>query len=281
MQKSILITGCSSGIGLCAAQTLHQRGYRVFATARKDADVAKLATLGMESMQLDINDSTSIRTALNKILEKTGGTLDALFNNAGFAQAGAVEDLTRDMMRAQFETNVFGPMELTHLVIPIMRKQGHGLIIQNTSILGIVAMPWRGAYNASKFAFEGLTSTLRQELQGTNIFVSAITPGPIHSEFRKNALKHYEKNLSQKNTVHRELYTKMEKYFFKLTASEKRFTEGPEAVAKKLILALESKKPKAHYYVTFSAHLLALLRRLLPEDTLNSLMIRINRSEIG
>ena len=281
MQKSILITGCSTGIGLCAAQTLHQRGYRVLASARKENDVAKLASLGIESIMLDIDDSHSIRTALNHVLEKTNGTLDALFNNAGFAQAGAVEDLTRDMMRAQFETNVFGLMELTNLVIPIMRKQGHGRIIQNTSILGIVAMPFRGAYNASKFALEGFTSTLRQELHNTNIFVSAIVPGPIHSEFRKNALKHYEKNLAHKKSIHRELYNKMEKYFFKLTASEKRFTQAPDAVVKKLILALESKKPKAHYYVTFSAHLFAFLRRVLPDSALNALMIKINRGEMG
>ncbi len=281
MQQSILITGCSSGIGLCAAQTLQKRGYRVFATVRKERDIPRLTSLGIESLQLDINNSDSIRFALKNILEKTGGTLDALFNNAGFAQAGAIEDLTRDMIRNQFETNVFGAMELTNLVIPIMRKQGHGRIIQNTSILGIVAMPYRGAYNASKFALEGFTSTLRQELHGTTIFVSAITPGPIHSNLRRNALAHYEENLKEKNSIHRALYTKMEKYFFKLTASEKRFTEQPDAVVKKLIQALESKKPKAHYYVTFSAHLLALLRRLLPDSALNALMVRITRGEMG
>ncbi len=281
MQKSILITGCSTGIGLCAAQTLHKKGYRVFAAARKESDVAKLAAEGLESVQLDVNDSDSIKHALQHILEKTGGTLDALFNNAGFVQAGAVEDLTRDMLRQQFETNVFGPMELTNLVIPIMRKQGHGRIIQNTSILGIIAMPFRGAYNASKFAMEGFTTTLRQELHDTNIFVSAIAPGPIHSALRTNALHHYEEHLSKKPSVHRALYDKMEGYFFKLTASEKRFTKGPEAVCEKLLLALESKRPKAHYYVTFSAHLFAFLRRILPDCALNALIIKINRGEMG
>ena len=281
MSKSILITGCSSGIGLSAAKTLHQKGYRVFAAVRKEHDLVKLKSFGLESLLLDVNDSESIRAGLNHVLEKTNGTLDVLFNNAGFVQAGAVEDLTRDMMRAQFETNVFGTMELTNLVIPIMRKQGHGRIIQNTSILGIVAMPFRGAYNASKFALEGFTSTLRQELYNTHIFVTAIAPGPIHSELRKNALGHFEKNLHQKKSVHKELYGKMEKYFFKLTASEKRFTQSPDEVVKKLILAIESKKPKAHYYVTFSAHLFALLRRILPDSALNALMIRINRGEMG
>jgi short-subunit dehydrogenase len=280
MQKSILITGCSTGIGLCAAQILHKKGYRVFASARKESDVAKLAALGLESVQLDIDSSASIQNALNIVLQKTGGTLDAVFNNAGFVQAGAVEDLSRNMMREQFETNVFGPMELTNLVIPIMRKQGHGRIIQNTSILGIVAMPFRGCYNASKFALEGFSNTLRQELHGTGIYVSNITPGPIHSELRKNAMHHYDAHLSKKNSVHRALYKKMETYFFKLTASEKRFTLGPEAVVKKLLLALESKRPKAHYYVTFSAHLFAFLRRVLPDSTLDALMKKINRGEL-
>ncbi len=280
MQKSILITGCSSGIGLCAAQTLQKKGYRVFASARKEEDVARLISLGLESVRLDVNQSESLHQALAEILEKTGGTLDALFNNAGFAQAGAVEDLTRTMMQQQFETNVFGPMELTNLVIPIMRKQGSGRIIQNTSILGIVAMPLRGAYAASKFALEGFTNTLRQELRGTGIFVSIIAPGPIHSELRKNALSHYQENLSKKKSIHHAIYQKMEKYFFDLTPSEKRFTLGPEAVTEKLLLALESRHPKAHYFVTFSAHLFAYLRRFLPDSALDALMDKINRFEL-
>lgn len=281
MQKSILITGCSSGIGWCAAQQLHQRGYRVFATARKEKDVEKLKILGVESFQLDVDDSNSIQTTLQQILEKTNGTLDALFNNAGFVQPGAVEDLTRDMMREQFETNVFGPMELVNLVLPIMRKQGHGRIIQNTSILGIVAMPFRGAYNASKFALEGFTHTLRQELRGTGIFVSIIAPGPIHSNLRQNALGHYEANLRNRQSAHQKTYTNMEKYFFKLSASKNRLSAHPEAVTKKLLLALESPHPNPHYYVTLSAHLMAWLRRLLPDSALDFLMERINRGEVG
>jgi len=277
--KSILITGCSSGIGLCAAETLHKRGYQVFATARKDQDLEKLAQLGVESIRMEMEDSASIKHGLEKVLAKTDGTLDALFNNAGFAQAGAVEDLTRDMMRKQFEANVFGPMELINLVIPVMRKQGYGRIIQNTSILGIVAMPYRGAYNASKFALEGFTNTLRQELRNTSIFVSIIAPGPIHSNFRKNALQHYQDNVQHKNSIHKERYQKMEQYFFNL-ASKRSFTAGPEAVTKQLIHALESKRPKIRYYVTFSAHLFAFLRRILPDSAIDFLMDRINRSEM-
>ncbi|EKD53868.1 MAG: hypothetical protein ACD_60C00143G0010 [uncultured bacterium] len=280
MPTSILITGCSTGIGLCAAEILQKNGYRVFASARKESDVAKLRSLGLESVKLDVDSSDSIRTALQDILNKTGGTLDALFNNAGFVEAGAVEDLTRERMRAQFETNVFGAMELTNCVIPIMRKQGHGRIIQNTSILGIVAMPLRGAYNASKFALEGFTHTLRQELRGTGIFVSIIAPGPIYSALRQNALLHYEEHLAKRNTIHRELYDKMKKTFSALSDRDKRFTKNPDAVVKKLLLALESKRPKVHYYVPFSAHFFAFLRRVLPESTLDALMEKINQSEM-
>jgi len=174
MQKSILITGCSSGIGLCAAKMLQARGYRVFATARKSQDVTSLREQGLESEVLDLNDSNSIQSALQEILLKTGGRLDALFNNAGYTQAGAIDDLSRDMLRAQLETNVLGPMELTNAVLAIMREQGYGRIIQNSSILGIISMPFRGAYNMSKFALEGWSNTLRQELRGTAIYVSTI-----------------------------------------------------------------------------------------------------------
>ena len=164
-EKSVLITGCSSGIGLCAAEGLARCGYRVFATARKDADVAMLAGRGLESLRLDLADSASIRAAMDEILARTGGTLDALFNNAGYGQPGAVEDLRREVLRAQFETNVFGTMELTNRVMPVMRAQGHGRIIINSSVLGFVALPFRGAYNATKFALEGLADTLRLELR--------------------------------------------------------------------------------------------------------------------
>lgn len=279
MQKSILITGCSSGIGLAAAQALKQKGYRVFATARKTSDVDKLKAQGLESLVLDLNDSNSIHNALADVLKKTDGKLDALFNNAGFGLTGAVEDLARDMMRAQFETNVFGPMELTNLVIPIMRKQGYGRIIQNTSILGIVAIPFYGAYNASKFALEGFSNTLRQELHGTNIFVSIIAPGPIRSKFRENALKTYQETLSQKDSVHKILYNKLESFFTKSIDTHPQFTASPDAVVTKLIHALESPRPKAHYYVSFPAHLFAILRRLLPDSALDWVMDTVAKKE--
>lgn len=279
MAKSILITGCSSGIGLAAALTLQKKGYQVFATVRKENDKEKLKSLGLESILLDVNDSDSIKAALAYVLQKTHGTLDALFNNAGYVQAGVTEDLTRDMLRMQFETNVFGAMELTNLVIPIMRKQGHGRIIQNTSLLGLVSMPYRGAYNASKFALEGFTNTLRQELHGTNIFVSAIVPGPIYSELRAKAHQKFKITIGTRDTVHEKLYQTMEKHFFSEKAKDSIFTLEPDAVTKKLLQALESKKPKAHYYVGFPAHLFAILRRLLSDNALDWVMKKISEKE--
>lgn len=277
--KTILITGCSSGIGLCAATTLQQKGYRVFATARRKNDVEALTAEGLEAFILDVSKSESIQQALNEILTRTNGTLDALFNNAGFVQAGAVEDLTREMIREQFETNVFGAMELTNSVIPIMRKQGHGRIIQNTSILGIVTMPYRGAYCASKFALQAFSETLRQELRNTNIFVSMIAPGPIRSKLRTKAFNQYQSTIAKKDSVHQNLYHAMEKYFFNPDENERRFTSDPEAVVNKLLCALTSKKPKAHYYIGFPAYLFAFLRRILSDNGLAWVMNKVIEGE--
>lgn len=263
--KSILITGCSSGIGLCVAQALHEKGYRVFATARQRDDVEKLRESGLTAYQLDLNDSTSIKNAVKLVLHETDGHLYALFNNGAYGQAGAVEDLTRDALRAQFETNLFGWQELTNLIIPVMRRQGYGRIIQNSSVLGLVAMPFRGAYNASKYAIEGITDTLRQELTGTssNIFVSLIEPGPITSRFRANALLALQKHIDTENSVHRELYCKVTERL-SMEGPVAPFTEPPEAVLKRVIHALESPKPRIRYYVTVPTYLFAFLRCILP-----------------
>jgi short-subunit dehydrogenase len=271
---SILITGCSSGIGLSAAEILSKKGYRVFATARKEADVKNLQALGLESFQMDINDSGSIHRTVSDILDKTNGTLDALFNNAGFGQLGAVEDLNRDLMRTQFETNVFGPMELITLILPVMRKQGHGRIIQNSSILGSVTLPYYGAYNASKFALEGFTHTLRQELRGTNIFVSIIAPGPTKTRFGNNAHEVYKKTLCKTQSVHSDYYHRMETRFSDNHSKMSVLRSPPKAVVKSLIAALESRSPRTHYYIGFPAKLVALLHRLLPDLWLDKLLIK-------
>jgi NAD(P)-dependent dehydrogenase (short-subunit alcohol dehydrogenase family) len=268
---SILITGCSSGIGLCVAKGLQQRGYRVFATARRDDSVEKLRAMGLESLRLDLDDSTSIRAAVADILDRTGGTLDALFNNGAFGLAGAVEDLSRDAIRAQFETNLFGWLELTNLVLPVMREQGHGRIIQNSSILGLVAMPYRGAYNASKFALEGISDTLRLELRGSGIHLSLIEPGPILSNFRANSLIALEKYIHIEHSVHAEFYRRVLARLKKQGAAVP-FTLPPEAVLDKVIHALESRRPRARYYVTVPTHVFALLKRVLPVRMLDRLL---------
>jgi NAD(P)-dependent dehydrogenase (short-subunit alcohol dehydrogenase family) len=279
MQKSILITGCSTGIGWCAAGTLHKRGYQVFATARKAEDLARLSALGVTSIPLEMSDSASIQQAVTTVLAKTGGTLDALFNNVGYAIPGAVEDLSRDMMRTQFEANVFGLMELTNLIVPVMRKQGHGRIVHNTSILGVITMPYRGNYNASKFALEAYTSTLRQELRDTNIKVCIIAPGPIATEFRSTASKTFESHLQDKASVHQSNYQKMKAHFSQSSASETKLTLPPDAVVAKLIDALESNHPRARYYVGLPAHLFAWLRRLLPDKGLDWVIAKIMSGE--
>lgn len=272
--KSILITGCSSGIGLCVAQALQQRGYRVFATARKKEDVHKLQEIGLESLQLDLDDSASIKHAISSILDKTEGTLDALFNNGAFGQAGAVEDLSRDVLRQQFETNVLGWHELTNLVLPVMLKQGRGRIIQNSSVLGFVALKFRGAYVASKYAIEGLSDTLRQELIGTNIFISLIEPGPIESQFRANSFAAYKKNINKENSRFKKEYEATEKRLGKKGAAVP-FTLPPEAVLKRVIHALESKKPKPRYYVTTPTYLFGYLKRFISTRLMDKMLSKI------
>lgn len=276
--RSILITGCSSGIGHCVAQGLHARGYRVFATARKATDVADLQSQGMESLLLDLDDSASIHTAVDEVLTRTGGKLHALFNNAGYGQPGAVEDLRRDVIRAQFETNLFGMLELTNRIIPIMRTQGHGRIIQNSSLLGLVALPYRGAYNASKFAMEGLTDTLRLELAGSGIHVSLIEPGPIKSHFRANAHAAYRRNITPEHSAHHTRYPGLEKRLTKIGPAVP-FTLPPEAVLKKVIHALESPRPKIRYYVTVPSHFFGLIRRLLSGGALDWVLQQVSKGE--
>lgn len=261
--KNVLITGCSSGIGLCAALTLKERGYRVFATARAENDVASLRSRGLESFQLDLADSNTIKNAMEDVFSKTGGELYALFNNGAYGQPGAVEDLTREAMREQFEVNLFGTMELTNLIIPAMRKQGHGRIIQNSSVLGLVSNSFRGAYNSSKFALEGLTDAMRLELRGSGIHVSLIEPGPILTKFRENAYKAYKKHINPENSPHRKTYKAMERRLAKKDAVS-RLTLPPEAVAAKVIHALESRRPRIRYYVTAHTYAASWMRRFLP-----------------
>jgi NAD(P)-dependent dehydrogenase (short-subunit alcohol dehydrogenase family) len=274
MHKSILITGCSSGIGLCVARGLKARGYTVFATARKSQDVDRLRQEGLMSFPLDLSDSVSIKSAFNQVLAENGGTLYALFNNGGYGQGGAVEDLPREALREQFETNVFGWQELTNLALPVMRRQGYGRIIQNSSILGFITLKYRGAYNASKHAIEGLSDTMRLELRGTNIYVSLIEPGPIVSKFRDNGYPKFMQHIDADNSPHREYYL-LWKQRYETPGPVQPFTLPPEAVLKRVIHALESRKPKARYPVTFPTYLFACLKRILPTGALDALLQKV------
>ncbi|OAE46004.1 SDR family oxidoreductase [Brucella intermedia] len=262
-QRSIIITGCSSGIGAYCAEALKSQGLRVFATARKDADIDALRAKGIEAHYLDYTQPQSIANLVDEVLRQTDGTLDALFNNGAYAQPGAIEDLPVEALRQQFEANFFGWHDLTRRVIPIMRRQGHGRIVHCSSILGLVPMKWRGAYVASKFALEGLMLAQRMELEGSGIDVSLIEPGPIASRFTYNAASHAEANIDMEASVHRELYQRqMAKLKSGGTKSKNKL--GPEAVYAVLLHALEAPRPRPHYVVTRPAKLGSLARRLMP-----------------
>ena len=267
--RSILITGCSSGIGYHAAHALHARGWRVFASCRKDTDCARLRDEGLESFRLDYTDTASITAAMDQVLSTTGGTLDALFNNGAYAIPGATEDLPTDALRAIFETNLFGWHELTRQALPVMRAQGHGRVVQNSSVLGLAALKWRGAYVATKFALEGLSDVLRLELAGTDIHICLIEPGPITSRIRENSIPHFETWIDWRNSPRVEqyrdsllgrLYDKRDPDFFELS---------PEAVTRRLIHAVEARRPKPRYYVTTPTRLLGSIRRVLPTRALD------------
>lgn len=273
-ERAVLITGASSGIGWCAAHGLRNRGYQVITAARKIEDVARLEEAGFTAVQLDLASSASIRAAVKAVLECTGGRLYALFNNGAYGQVGAVEDLSREALREQFEVNLFGTHELTTHIIPVMRAQGYGHIIQNSSLLGLVALKYRGAYNATKFALEGLSDTLRLELAGTGIHVVLIEPGPILSHFRDNSYAAYRRNIDSRYSPHRAGYEAMEKRLKTLGAAVP-FTLPPEAVLEKVIRALESARPKPRYYVTFPTYLFAFLRRVLPYRLMDRVLSRI------
>lgn len=275
--KSILITGCSTGIGYCVAHGLQRRGHRVIASCRQHSDVERLQAEGLECLQLDLDDSISIKSAFKQCMELCEGNLDALFNNGAYGLAGAVEDVSREAIRDQFETNVFGWLELTNLVLPIMRQSGSGRIIQNSSVLGFVALPYRGAYAASKYAIEGLSDTLRLELADTDIRVSLIEPGPIESDFRKNAERAFHKYILRQGSAHEQQYLAMENRLQK-EGHATAFTLPADAVLEKVIHALEHKKPKARYYVTTPTYIFGYLKRILSSRQIDRLMLRVSGS---
>lgn len=262
-QRTVLITGCSSGIGLDAAHGLRARGWRVFASCRKAEDCSRLIALGFDSPRIDYADPDSIAQGLAEVLAATGGRLDALFNNGAFALPGAVEDLPREGLAAIFETNLFGYHDLTRRVIPVMRAQGHGRIVNCSSVLGFAALSWRGAYVATKFALEGLSDVLRIEMKGTGIDVILIEPGPITSDIRRNAIPHFERWIDWKNSARRAEY---ESLLHRLYGDDQhdRWELPASAVTTRLVHALESRRPRARYWVTTPTWIAGTLKRLLP-----------------
>lgn len=275
MTRSILITGCSSGIGLDAARTLRSRGWRVLATCRKPEDCARLAEEGLESFQIDLADEARVAEGAAEALSRTGGRLDALFNNGAYAIPGGVEDLPRDAFRAIFETNLFGQIDLTNRILPAMRAQGHGRVVMNSSVLGFAALAWRGAYVATKFALEGVTDTLRLELRGSGIWVVLIEPGPIATPFRAKSIPHFERWIDWRASPHAQAYadTLLERLYAP-QAKNDRFELEPAAVTAKLIRALESPNPAPRYHVTTPTHAMSVMKRLLPTRMLDAVSLR-------
>ena len=265
MAKSILITGCSTGIGYDAAHTLHKRGWQVLATCRQQKDCDRLQSEGLNSFVLNYEDEASIKAAVATTLNTTGGTLNAVFNNGAYAIPGPVEDLSRDALRAIFEANFFGYFDLINQLMPMFRKQGHGRIVQCSSLLGMTALRYRGSYNATKFALEAMTDTLRLELRGTNIKPILIEPGPIKTDFRKNAIIQFDKWVDWENSEIRDHYENSLLDKLKKVGTGKDPGElGPEAVTAALIKAIESSNPNPRYFVTWPTRLTSTLRRLLP-----------------
>ncbi|RMH16527.1 MAG: SDR family NAD(P)-dependent oxidoreductase [Gammaproteobacteria bacterium] len=277
-KKTVLITGCSSGIGHCTAMGLAKRGYQVIATVRNIQDKDRLNHPNIQTQLMDLQDSSSIQKGLDAILQNGPGHIDVLFNNAGFGQPGALADIPREAMRQQFETNVFGTLELTQAVLRRMHQQGQGRILFNSSVLGFVSLPYRGAYNASKHALEALADTLRLEFHDSGIYVSLIEPGPIRSHFRKTALRAFMQNIDVENSLFRNHYKKV---LCRLQTEDQhgKFTLPPEAVLKRVIHAIESPRPKIRYYVTLPTYMFAICKRLLPLFLQDSLLRLVEKYE--
>jgi short-subunit dehydrogenase len=271
MSASILITGCSTGIGLETAQYLKYKGYQVFTTARQEKDVEKLKSLGFEAFLLDVREKQTIENTLKSILAITGGTLDVVFNNAGFGQPGAIEDLRTEVLKEQFDTNVFGLHEVTIQVLPIMRAQGYGKIIQHSSVLGLISLKFKGAYNASKYAIEGLTDTLRQELLDTSIQATVLNTGPVLSEFRETAKQKARDNIDIEHSRFKSSYEE----HLSSVKSTVPFTLKAVEVAKVVESIIKSKDIKPRYYITKATYILGYLKRVISTSLLDKILNKI------
>ena len=272
--QNILITGCSSGIGLETALFLKSKNIKVYASARDEKDLKMLEDLGLIAFKIDVRDKNEITSALNTILENDK-KLDAVFNNAGFGQPAALEDITTEVLKEQFETNFFGLHEVTLQTMKIFRVQGYGKIIQHSSVLGIISLRFRGAYNASKYAIEGLCDTLRLETKNSNIFISTINTGPVTSKFRENSLKNFRKNIDIENSFWKNEYNKELKDRLESSDNKGAFTLPPRSVAEVVLKIMKSSSPKPRYYVTFATHILGFAKRVLSTAWLDKILVKI------
>ena len=271
-KAAVLVTGCSSGIGACVASGLHRRGYRVIATCRNPGDVKRWQETGVDSFTLDLADEYSVARGISRVRELTGDRLYGLINNGAYGQPGALIDLSREAIRAQFETNVFGTQQLTNGVLPMMLARGEGRIIQISSILGFICLRYRGAYNASKYALEALTDTMRLEHRHSGVRFSLVEPGPIRSRFRQNALQKYRQHVDRDASMFRSVYQEVEARLER--SGDVRFTLAPEAVLSAVIHALESRRPKIRYPVTVPTRVMAVLKRLFPDRLMDAFLHR-------
>lgn len=272
--QNIFITGCSTGIGFQTALTLKENGYKVYASARKEEDVQKLKELGFDALKVDVTIKEDITKALEYILKKDE-KLDAIFNNAGYGQPGAVEDITTETLKEQFETNLFGLHEATIQAMKIFRKQGFGKVIQHSSVLGIISLKFRGAYNASKYAIEGLADTMRQEVSASNIYISTINTGPVTSKFRENALKKFNQNVDIENSFFTPTYKKELKDRLENDKDTTPFNLPATSVANVVLKIMQTQKPKPRYYVTKATYILGFAKRILSTSLLDKLLNRI------
>lgn len=256
MQKTVLITGCSSGIGLESAHELKRQGFRVLAACRKSEDVERMNQAGFTGILLDLDSPESVEHAADEVIALTENRLYGLFNNAGFGLYGPLPTISREQMEQQFSANFFGAHQLTMRLLPAMIPHGEGRIVMTSSVMGLISTPGRGAYAASKYALEAWSDALRMELRHTGIKVSLIEPGPIRTRFTENV------NQTQRDKP------------VENPGIAARFTLGPEAVVAKVRHAFESPNPKLRYPVTVVTWVVSLLKRLLPACAMDKILHR-------
>ncbi|MEU8777269.1 SDR family NAD(P)-dependent oxidoreductase [Streptomyces sp. NPDC048606] len=275
--RNALVTGCSSGIGRATAIRLRAAGLRVWATARRPEALDDLAAEGMDVLALDVTDPDSAKAAVEAVARAAGG-VDVLVNNAGFGLAGTFEETGLDRVRAQFETNVFGVVGLTQLVLPGMRERGGGSVVNVSSIFGRYAAPGGGFYHASKHALEGLSDALRLEVAGFGIRVSLVEPGPVRTAWADTFVSHLAGE-GEGHPAYRRFHRRTAEYYAAVYDRGRRTLAGTFAVeaddvARAIERAALSRRPKARYPVGFLAASTLALRRLAPDSVFDNAYIR-------